>query len=121
MTQEFVPYQEALELKELEFDEPCLGLYHDDCMFSVSPCIAHEQYYRQVCMAPLYSQAFKWFREKHELMSEIVWMSALPTHNTFSARIKSSEKTEYMEECNSYEEAELACLRKLIELVKQQS
>ena len=29
MKREFVPYEQALELKELGFDEPCLSFY--DC------------------------------------------------------------------------------------------
>ena len=29
----FCPYEIALELKELEFDEPCLGLYREDGSF----------------------------------------------------------------------------------------
>jgi hypothetical protein len=27
MNKEFVPYEQALQLKELGFDEPCLGYY----------------------------------------------------------------------------------------------
>jgi hypothetical protein len=29
MTAEFIPYEQALELKELGFDEPCLAYYSD--------------------------------------------------------------------------------------------
>ena len=28
MEKEFIPYELALKLKELGFDEPCFGLYH---------------------------------------------------------------------------------------------
>jgi hypothetical protein len=30
MEKEFTPHQEALELKELGFDEPCFGYYEDN-------------------------------------------------------------------------------------------
>ena len=33
MNKEFIPYEQALELKELGFDEPCLGCYDDKAVF----------------------------------------------------------------------------------------
>ena len=29
MNKEFIPYEQALELKELGFNEPCLAIYND--------------------------------------------------------------------------------------------
>jgi len=122
MKKEFIPYEQALALKELGFDEPCFGLYHIDKTFYPTSCISHEQYYGQICLAPLYQQAFRWFREKYELDSMVQ-----PTYSTkyqyrvFNIKIKCKVQIygDYMgKEFKTYEEAELACLIKLIEIVK---
>ena len=71
MKKEFIPYEQALALKELGFDEPCFGLFHKDGSFYRSYCTSHEQYYGQVCSAPTYYQCFRWFREKYKLEGDI--------------------------------------------------
>ena len=121
MEKEFVPYTEALALKELGFDEKCLMYWNDygkEFKFSLKLLNRIDFWSINYIEAPTYSQAFRWFREKYNLISEILWTSALPTHNTFTAIIKSEEKIVKMTECDIYEEAELECLKKLIEIVK---
>ena len=128
MKKEFIPYEQALALKELGFDEPCISRYcvvtewekptgeillqQIDCVFSDKILIK----------APLYQQAFRWFREKYILDSIVQ-----PTYSTkyqyriFNVETKSKVQVygDYMgKEFNTYEEAELACLNKLIEIVK---
>ena len=99
---EFVPYQQSLELKELGFDEPCFGY------FSFGDELIIEQTDTQMvsegcCLAPLFSQVFKWFRDNHDLVHRInrdggYWICAI---------------------LDLYdEEAELECLRKLIQIAK---
>ena len=103
MEKEFVPPKESLELKELGFDE------WDDRL-----------------PAPLYQQAFRWFREKHGLYSAVnvdqtmepkfayciskYWTDALSWG--WDTIIFNSDLY------YNYEEAELDCLRKLIEIIK---
>ena len=36
LEKEFVPFEEALELKELEFDEPCVAFYEQSKRFFMS-------------------------------------------------------------------------------------
>ena len=73
MTKEFVPYDCALALKELGFDEPCCGYFRKDskklflCDFEINNDFIRIHNYKVI--APLYQQAFRWFREKHELDS----------------------------------------------------
>jgi hypothetical protein len=142
MKKEFIPYQIALDMKELGFDEPCLGLFHNDKTFYPTQCKSHEQFHGQVCSAPLYQQAFRWFRDHFDMSSDII--SKLPFYNNFDCEgnIEDGElKWEYnyriihnkdgykceVYESNvlnnfthyeEYEEAELECLKKLIEIVK---
>ena len=111
MTREFVPYEQALALKELGFDEPCLAK-HDlkNILLRVEECKSQENAQElDYILAPLYQQAFRWFREKHNLHYVIVkaesWFYTINGCNT-------------QEGFNTYEEAESKCLDKLIEIVK---
>jgi len=125
---DFTLYSEALELKQLGFDEPCLGYYIANTLF-ISNDIVYNSTDIPVIKAPLYSQAFRWFREKHSLESFIV-----PSVNeqdktiyTFafgnlskSVKYDFEDRIDYQfEEYETYEEAELRCLKHLIKIVKE--
>ena len=139
MEKEFVPYDLALELKELGFNEGVLAQYRvdgylcwgkDDC--SLGSDISDEDYKNNCfpefgCRAALWQQAFRFFREKYKLHSCIV----LPINKIDYAyeikNISENIRQDFLSEMqsgiiyNSYEEAELACIRKLIEIVKKQN
>jgi hypothetical protein len=118
MTNEFVPYEQALALKELGFDEPCFGLWnlnngkHEVDIIGVCE-YSKEFKYREV-LAPTYSQAFRWFREKYGFFHYVT------THDStdFEWYIYDKYQNDWEDDIvkNTYEEAELACLKKLIEL-----
>ncbi len=110
MKNEFVPYEEALSLKELGFNDDCLGWFRDKVIL-----YGEKDGYDEVygLKAPLYQQAFRWFREKHDKQS---WIHK-PAFGKFYFVIENKGgRFNY----NTHEEAELACLRKLIELVKNE-
>ncbi len=44
MNKEFIPYEQALELKELGFDEPCFGCYDEKRVFGLT-VMSIKQYY----------------------------------------------------------------------------
>ena len=130
MKKEFIPYEQALALKELGFDEPCFGeyrqwdgnkpylqLYQDLDGCSTDPA---DYEYTTECYAPTFSQAFRWFREKYRIegipqrAEEREWYKFWIYELYEECKIKISCEIEF----NSYEEAELACLKKLIEIVK---
>jgi hypothetical protein len=120
MENEFVNYTQALELKELGFDEPCFGYYDEDkYLFTVREQDSVESEWLK---APLYQQAFRWFREKCGLYG----IPEERTLNNFSYQVKSNKEGAitfivyggYPLNFKSYKEAELACLVKLIEIVK---
>jgi hypothetical protein len=113
MKQEFIPYEQALALKELGFDEPCFSTYHKE-LHAIIPIYAI--YTNQdVIKAPLYQQAFRWFRDNHCFYNQIHkrygWEGII--RNSVNGNIEWNDGT-----YNSPEEAELACLIKLIEIVK---
>ena len=128
MEKDFIPYEEALALKELGFDEKCFCNWEE----SWSPELEHE--IRMVLTtdqtwlrpgwisAPTFSQAFRWFREKHNLRCQINYIGGLINESTWwdisIIGHYNMDPKEWEMKYQPYEEAELACLRKLIELIK---
>ena len=124
LEKEFVPYEEALELKELGFDEKCFCNWEE----SWSPEPEHEirmvlttdqTWLRPgwIC-APTFSQAFRWFREKHGLNSFVYHYGKDGILVTIYFAYNIND-TLYASDFRTHEETELACLRKLIEITKQ--
>lgn len=115
MNKDFVPYEETLALKKLGFDiEDSLGWYNPEK-------VLHDYVCADAMSAPLYQQAFRWFREKYRLYGS---SCPIPFENDrfFEYNISDTDKSVKQDGVfNSYEEAELACLRKLIEIVKQKN
>ncbi len=84
MNKEFIPYEQALALKELGFNEKCYGYYtknQEYFYFDVDDLSS--AYTKNMdnlvvnsvdeleCTAPLYQQAFDFFEEKYFLSGEI--------------------------------------------------
>jgi hypothetical protein len=133
MEKEFVTYEQALALKELGFDERCLikSEHTKKCVEKERPggCQLHNLHcgYPDCTIdktitpipLPLKQQVFRWFREKYELHHMIIIDSDT---NTFDAGIFGELVTPFLEEdtiFHTYEEAENACIDKLIEIAKQ--
>lgn len=121
---DFIPYEEALELNKLGFE------LDKDSVFGYWNLIEHGKdwwtFDTRIHMdsvdyieAPTFSQAFRFFREKYDLQC---WIHdggyvgkcciKITGYNHDKFYFSSSEPMEY-------EEAELDCLKGLIELVKQ--
>lgn len=66
----FVPYEIALKLKELGFDEPCFCAYNN--IEELSQLDKLQGYsnalFDYVILAPLYQQVIDWFRIKHYII-----------------------------------------------------
>ena len=121
---EFIPYPEALGLKQLGFQERCFGHYWEN-LFYFKTTFNHPSTMPnspESCLAPTYSQAFRWFRNEHNLDSE-VYMNheyGVKFYSKLILKLEGSVVTHIpgpFEMYKSYEEAELACLRKLIEIL----
>jgi hypothetical protein len=127
MKKEFIPYTEALALKELGFNEPCLAWYGSEDIFEISGNYKNSTHTIGYCVsAPLYQQAFRWFRENFGLFSSEVYdrgldNGKLPIIHSYSFRILNLNnfKDFYGDTFKTYEEAELECLKALIEIVKE--
>ena len=146
MMKDFVTYEQASELKELGFDEPCFAVIHK------GGCLKTEIKYRILVKnsemsehivdyfitIPTFSQAFRFFREKYNLRNSIMdfdfiidqrigikWdyeisiigSNKLDENGNYKVLVDYSIDDE-TREFKTYEEAELACLQKLIQIVK---
>ena len=156
MDKEFLPYQQALELKELGFDEPCFtfypkegkmgfdGKYHsikdgyknstvNDIWikkygknFELQDFLqTYETFPSHIVAAPTFSQAFRFFREKYGLHSYIEPVLVEKANSPIKydyviLEVSHQNDLEYNNlPYHTFEEAELECLKKLIEIVKQ--
>lgn len=130
MEKDLVPNEESLALKELGFGEPCFGYYYTlngkDWKFAEK-----SEYYRLddeinigskfSLLAPTFYQAFRWFRDKHNLNPLIAFCEyAIESENAWKYTLDNPTKVLMWDgKFNTYEEAELDCLKKLIEIVKK--
>ena len=123
MKKEFIPYEQALALKELGFNEPCIAIYSNanpkTGLYTLKKyrlkLIKQASQKDKGVKAPLYQQAFRWFRDEHGIYYVIEGSKKFGFQHTIydekeTYEIK-SEKT-----YNTYEESELNCLDKLIEM-----
>ncbi len=141
MDKEFITYNQALALKELGFDEPCFFPYNKEGEICWNEKVFHNIQYQRYdfpifdeksihyigIRAPLYQQAFRWFREKYDLWCCIQKYPTSDNPKRCYYELKgdniNTDKDEspnsYMSGWfDSYEEAESACLDKLIEICK---
>jgi hypothetical protein len=137
MTQEFVPYQQALALKKLGFNEPCFGIFNKEGKLRQSeknnhnlsvdrydfPIYDEKSIHYEGIRAPTYSQALTWFRKKsgiegfvHKSIEGNYYFVIKRTGNNESNMYEFTKTAPKI--FKTYEEAEIACLIKLIEIVK---
>jgi hypothetical protein len=128
LQKEFVPFELAQKLRNLDFNEPCLFVYRIGSLFlpmgydfldNLKQDLKNCRNTRLVTVlsAPTYSQAFRWFREEHKL------------HPIISNDYKDGLYQLYVqdwicEEDNeikrfSYDDAQYVALSKLIEIVEE--
>lgn len=136
MNNEFVSYEMALVLKELGFDEPCFKYYYNNsCKLRTSISTDIDDVWipgsikkLKITLAPTLSQAFRFFRDKFNWQASIEATKDQHSHELgYNYWIWNSETgLEYHTmpmnkpsgdwEFKTYEEAEIACLIKLIKI-----
>lgn len=149
MEKEFVPYELAVKLKELGFDQLCLCHYHYGNIlrskivsYVEGDCLKLDKFDKST-PAPLWQQAFGWFRdyynavccfnwhtkgcliddefvfkeEKTTRKELINWAYEIDYYGSNFERELTDESDAGGFGFETYEKARLACLEKLIELV----
>lgn len=126
----FVPYDIAFKLKNKGFTEPCFAIYIGHRLASVggnwgsglsSALFGHDDdlFKEDEIRAPLFAQVFEWLRREHDVYSVCIHrdifldMSNLRFRWSFELRYKLTSTEKY----STYEEAEIACLREILEKI----
>lgn len=137
MEKEFVPYDLAVKLKDLGFNEECLAMYFRTSQNLKFGKIGHKPEFWGTndkstgVMSPLWQQAFDWFEKEYKLFASFDKVDNTRAYYFDFSIVKSNER-EYCDELfidsakrdldygkyNTYEEARLKCLEKLIEIVE---
>ena len=140
MEKEFISYELSLALKDIGFQSPSpIGGYRGGAVFYYDrgsqlfydglPMYSSSSHDGQI-IAPTYSQAFRWFREKHNLDCSVGLDSAKNgsidgvyfEEKSYNYCIRKSFKDPLWIDSTgyaTYEEAQLECLKKLIQIVGQ--
>jgi len=138
MQKEIIPHREARELKDLGFEEICFGHYHSELSSSEVELIIKQtppRFYHLITipenfdiLAPTYSQAFRFFEETYGLFCTINVDQTMEPKFCYSIVEFIVDKDGFFEwetpAPSTYlyytrGEAELDCLVKLIEIVKE--
>jgi hypothetical protein len=138
LSEEFIPYEQSLALKELGFDEPCFVYIYTgdtgnniDHIIETKPSLAKNYNLDLLCISkPLYQQAFSFFREKHNWQSQIeatkdqysfklgynfyLWNNI--TGEEINTEPKGRPSGDWIFE--SYQESQLECIKTLIEICR---
>ena len=124
MNKEFIPYEQALELEELGFDEPCIATIDQTEFIHIKGTeypIRGDMWYNTID-APLYQQAFRWFRDKKLIDGSVSRHGESDGGYSYRWDIIHEygvyEERHFKKGYKIYEEAELACLKQLIEIIK---
>lgn len=129
MKNEFVDYEIALSLKKLGFNESCIGFYNENNIIYVLNIKNSDK--REHVTSILYQQAFRFFREKYGLMHIIYPYNFTCEIDFLNDRIYDPINGDFIPhnhivdgegetlKHNSYEEAELTCLKELIEICRK--
>jgi len=124
MHKEFIPYEQALSLKELGFEKDCLGWYSKDGSFYEGNMTVHHG----LLFAPLYQQSFNWFLDNYGLFAETtLWGDGIGYMSSIKEIKQEEFKVVYdlglatpnrgLPNWDRNLES-LACLKKIIEIVK---
>lgn len=115
LEKEFVTYEQALALKELGFDEPCFGTWdRPDKLWIGNPVNGVLDIPEDIILAPLYPQAFRFLRKNRHLkffIKEDDFRESVYEYGIKEVINITGFKT--------YEQAELECLKELIELANE--
>ena len=130
MNKDYIPYEQAFELRKIGYDDECTMYYapgHPEGFYLVDATpltnshwlfTADDQERRKVmCTAPLYQQAFRWFREEHGWVGGIRKLSSMGNNKIVGEFYKDDDNS-FIMFGETYEECELRALKYLIELFK---
>lgn len=119
----FVDYETALKLQELGFKEKCIAkIDNNDALHIKSTKRFPGGNVIDEIDCPLKYQVFKWFRTKFFIHSSITWIDETKSWAIAINKMKyyknTNDKYKSYLAYSTYEEAELDCIIKIINIVK---
>ena len=126
---EFCSPKQSLELRNMGFDDPCFAFYRDSVnrlsvLLHKQPGAWQNSKTGSDYCAPLRQQVFKWFRENHNLDSEI-YLNHESGSKFYHYLILSLDKnlidwkSKNVIKFKTHEEAQSACIDNLIQILKE--
>lgn len=121
MEEQFVTYEIALKLKELGFNKDCFGFYDGEVLWIKST--SKDKINESNILAPLWQQAFDWFRTEHKIMGVVAEDSVtIETNKSYyyayiQSLVNGPHKYQEFLGFTSYEEARIKCLEELIDTI----
>jgi hypothetical protein len=117
---DFVPYEESFELDKLDFGEDCFAWYVSETYGMEIGRVIKDDLINDAVLAPTYSQAFRFFRNKYNINAQIAFCEySVSSENSWKFTFDNPTNVLIWNgKFNTYEEAELECLKVLIEMVK---
>lgn len=128
MKKEFAPYELALRLNKLGFDEPCFGTWDRPDKLWLGIVNGSLDIPEDIILSPTFSKAFRWLRENYEYEYQITRIVT----GSYHALIQSNTD-EYLDNLRelvpgicldevvdvyTYDDAELECLTKMVGLAE---
>jgi len=126
MEKEFVTYEQSLELKKIEFDEPCYFAYTKGTRKNLSkpqlfvePIDFNKDF--TFVSAPTFSQVFRWFEEKYSYFVDVKTDTTPNEILGFDYYIKSWKfGPMYFDFFKDKREGNIEVIKKMIEMVKKE-
>lgn len=121
LEESFIKYNEASELRELGFNSMCFGCFTyrvPELRWKLTSRISNNDT-MGIVAAPIYSQVFKWFRDKYGY--DVSIKKFTPSEYQFVIEQLSDNDNNYYFidfPFESYEKAQETCLKKIIKIIK---
>lgn len=133
MKNEFVPYELSKVLKELGFEEDAIffwfpnwddkenfhleyGKTYSGRDFHNIETNVKNGNFQLAIRAPLWQQAFRWFKDKHHILG-VVDFDETEGKFYYFLNTMDGDELNYSKSYDTYSDAQLACMKKLIEIV----
>jgi hypothetical protein len=125
LNREFVIYQLSSRMKAIGFDELCLAWFVSEEHGLEIGEVVKSDLIKEGILAPTRQSAFRWFREKYNLDSFVKHLYKSTIKVGYYFGIDEYKGVEFQMDFDAWyktpEEAELACLEKLIEIVESKT
>jgi hypothetical protein len=122
MTEDFIEYEESVDLKNMSFNIPCIkGFYDKEVLYTKvdSPVDFNgKRQLGELVSCPTYAQAFRWFNDVHKLHAEPFVFFNEKNEARYNYRIMNlrNRTIDYCKSSDSKEPPRRICLKQMISM-----